>query len=757
MKTRRRPVSSAPPARVQSRPTRRWLVAAAGSFLVVALAASVWWWRSPAAPARPGERVNVLLVTLDTVRADHLGCYGDAGAATPILDALASRGVRFETAVAQAPITGPSHASILTGVTPLRHGIRNNGGYVLPTQVGTIAEDFRRGGYQTGAFVSGFPLETRFGYSRGFDVYDDKFPHGNDPRRAPYVERPADQTTSVATAWLDQHTSAATPWFLWIHYYDPHSPYEPPGEFATRFATHPYDGEIAFVDAQLGVFLRRLETLGLSGRTLVLVAADHGESLGEHGEATHGIFLYDATLKVPWIMAGPGIPRGSVSQVVGQLIDVGPTLLDYAGLPIRREIEGRSLRPAADGQAMSDEPAYAESMFAYLHLRWAPLYAWRTAQYKLIDAPRPELFDLSTDPHEQADHASTERPRVESLRRQLRAAMKAISTPDASASVGNDAAARLRALGYISGGSTAPIEEGEKLRDPKDALPLLRRLERGMELARIDPATAVRELSAVLVDAPDAALPRRYRAVALAAEGHHEAAIADMRVLEKTGSLTTEDLIVLGDSLRLAGRTDEALGAVDKAAALQPQSPLPWLTRANTLINAGRTGEAVAAYERALAISPEHAEALRGLGDLAFVRGDLSAAAGFYGRLLAAAPSDAGATVKLGVVRMRGGQREEAVALFRKAIELEPRNGEALLYMAGAMASSGRPADAIPYFNQALATGMKTPVLLNGLGMTRLALGDEAGAAAALQQSLALDPRQPQIVEVLARLRSGKR
>ncbi len=456
-------------------------------------------------------------------------------------------------------------------------------------------------------------------------------------------------------------------------------------------------------------------------------------------------------------MAGPGIPRGSVSQVVGRLIDVGPTLLDYAGLPIRPEIEGRSLRPAADGQAMSDEPAYAESMFAYLHLRWAPLYAWRTARYKLIDAPRPELFDLSTDPHEQADHASTERQQVASLRRQLRAAMKVISTPDASASVGNDVAARLRALGYISGGATAPIDEGEKLRDPKDALPLLRRLERGMELARIDPATAVRELSAVLVDAPDAALPRRYRAVALAAEGHHEAAIADMRVLEKTGSLTTEDLIVLGDSLRLAGRTDEALAAVDKAAALQPQSPLPWLTRASTLINAGRTGEAVAAYERALAISPEHAEALRGLGDLAFVHGDLPAAAGFYGRVLAAAPSDAGATVKLGVVRMRGGQREEAVALFRKALELEPRNGEALLYMAGAMASSGRPADAIPYFNQALATGMKTPVLFNGLGMTRLELGDEAGAAAALQQSLALDPRQPQIAEVLARLRSGKR
>ena len=698
----------------------------------------------------------MLLVTLDTVRADHLGCYGDAEAATPVLDALASRGVRLETAVAHAPITGPSHASILTGVTPLRHGIRNNGGYVLPRQVGTIAEDFGRAGYRTAAFVSGFPLDTRFGYSRGFEVYDDKFPHGNDPRRAPYVERPADQTTSVALRWLDERSSSAAPWFLWIHYYDPHSPYEPPGEFATRFAKAPYDGEIAFVDQQLGVVLRRLEALGVSGRTLVLVVGDHGESLAEHGEATHGIFLYDATLKVPWIMAGPGVPGGGVSKVVGRLIDVAPTLLDYAGLPVRPEIEGRSMRPAANGEAMSDEPAYAESMFAYLHLRWAPLYAWRTARYKLIDAPRPELFDLDVDPHELADRAAAEQPRVDRLRRQLRAAIKSTPTPDAAASVGNETAARLRALGYIGGGTALPIEEGANLRDPKDALPVLHRLEQGMELARIDPETAVRELSAVLVDAPDAALPRRYRAVALAAAGHNEAAIADMRVLEKSGSLTTEDLIVLGDCLRLAGRTDEALAALDKAAALQPQSPLPWLTRANTLIKAGRTDEAASAYEHALAISPEHAEALRGLGDVAFVRGDMTGAAGFYARVLAAAPLDAGATVKLGVVRMRAGQRDQAVALFKKAIELDPRNGEALLYMAGAMASSGRPAEAIPYFNQALAAGMRTPMVLNGLGLTRLNLGDEAGALVALRESLAKDPQQPQIAEVVARLERRK-
>ena len=729
---------------------------AACSFLVVALAASVWWWRSPAAPARPGERVNVLLVTLDTVRADHLGCYGDADAQTPVLDALAARGVRFETAIAHSPITGPSHASILTGLTPLRHGVRNNSDYVLPKTVPTLPETLAHAGYRTAAFVSGFPLEKRFGYGRGFDVYDDRFPHGNDPRRAPYIERPADQTTSLAVRWLDERASDRAPWFLWIHYYDPHSPYQPPAEYATRFATHPYDGEIAFADAQLGVVLARLDALGLTGRTLVLVTADHGESLGEHGETTHGMFIYDATLKVPWIVAGPGVPAGRTTPVVGRGIDVAPTLLDYARQPIAKTIEGRSVRPAIEGRAMSDEPAYAESLFASLHLRWASLYAWRTTKWKLIDAPRPELFDVQDDPRELHDRAADDRPRVDALRRPLRAAL-ATQTPDTSTMVDAEAAERLRALGYVGGGTPWSPEAASSRRDPKDALPLLKHLERGMELAHGDPATAVRELTVVLQDAPEAVLPRRYRAIALAAEGRHEEAIADMRTLEKAGALTTEDLIVLGESLRLAGRTDEALAALDKASALQPELTLTWLTRANTLIKAGRNGEAARAYERVLEIAPEHSEALRGLGDLAFVNGEMDTAAGFYTRVLQAVPDDAGALVKLGVVRMRGGQRDDAVALFRKAIAVEPRNAEALLYMAGAMVSSGRPADAIPFFDQAIAAGMTTPMLFNGLGMTRLQLGDEAGAAAAFRQSLALDPRQPQIKEALARLPGGKR
>ena len=723
--------------------------------VLLAVAAAAWRLAGPAQPAHEAAAApNILLVTVDTLRADHLGCYGFAGARTPVIDALAARGTRFETAVAHSPITGPSHASILTGLTPLRHGVRNNSDYVLPSGVPTLPAILAGAGYRTAAFVSGFPLEQRFGFDRGFETYDARFPRGTDPRRAPYVERPADLTTRAAVRWLDERAASPGPWFLWVHYYDPHSPYEPPAEYASAFAGRAYDGEIAFADAQLGLLLRRLDEHGLSLRTLVLVTADHGESLGEHGEATHGMFVYDSTLRVPLILAGPGIPRGRTATVVGRGIDVSPTILDYAGQPAPAAIEGRSVRPAIEGQAMSDEPAYAESLFASLHLRWAPLYAWRTAKWKLVDAPRPELYDLEADPGELQDRAASEASRTDALRRPLRAALRT-PTPDATATVDAEAAERLRSLGYLGGGPFSP-ETAASRRDPKDALPLVAHLERGMELARIDPATSVSELTAVLKEAPEAVLARRYRAVALGVLGRPDEAVADMHAAERAGPLTAEDLVVLADSLRLAGRVEEALAALDRASALQPRLVPAWLARGDVLVNANRTEEATEAFRRVLAIAPEHSEALRGLGDLALVRGDLQSAAGFYGRVLAASPRDVPALVKLGVVRMRTGLREEALALFKEAAGLDPTSGEALLYTAGALAATGRPAEALPYFDRAITAGQRSAIALTGLGMTRLQLGDEAGAAAALRQSLALDPNQPQAAETLKKLRAGR-
>ncbi len=707
----------------------------------------------------PQNRPNVLLVTIDTLRADHVGSYGYHDASTPTIDALARRGVRFETAVAHAPLTGPSHASILTGQTPLGHGFRNNSGFILAPEVKTIAQDFRNAGYHTGAFVSGFPLDRRFGFDRGFETYDDHFPKGNDRRRTPYVERFADATTDVALRWLatasPRETQQPAPWFLWVHYYDPHAPYEPPAaDLAERYRQSPYDGEIAFVDRQLGRLLQTLDGRGETSRTIVLVTADHGESLGEHGEGTHGIFLYDATLRVPWIMAGPQIAAGRVSRTIARSIDVLPTLVDYAGLPQRSDVDGRSLRRAADGEQMSDAPAYAESLYPELELGWAPLHAWRTAGFKFIKAPHPELYDLQSDPSEKTNRAGEQGPRASELSNQLEVALRH-PTPSAPVqTVDAETAERLRALGYVSGGR-ASRPPGATLRDPKDGIRFLPRLNRGMSAARSEPELAIRELSAVLEEDPGLFMARRTRAVAYAAAGRHELAIADLRLLDKEGQLTAEDAVVLGDNLLATGRLEEAALILQRAERENPTFPQPLISLAAVRIQEGKYDEAAAACEKVLALVPDHIEALRRLGDLALLRGDLNAAAARYARILEVDAGDVPAMTKLGVVRMRSAHPDEAMRLFRDAIAREPGNAEALLYLAGALASAGRSADALPYFERAIKADPASTMALNGLGLARLDIGDRAGAAAAFRESLRLDPTQAEIVRMLAEVREG--
>ena len=706
-----------------------FVVAAAGTALLV---------------VRPRPRPNVLLVTIDTLRADRLGCYGDSAAATPVLDALAARGVRFTTAVAHVPLTAPSHASILTGLLPLGHGVRDNGSFVLPPAPTTLAEVFRDGGYRTAAFVSGFPLDHRFGFARGFETYDDRLLRGRDPRRAPYVERTAEEVTRAAGDWI---RGARAPWFAWVHYFDPHAPYEPPGELAVRFASSPYDGEVAFVDRELG----RLLAVADSPRTLVLVTSDHGESLGEHGEATHGVFVYDATLRVPWIMAGPGIPRRRVSSVVARGIDVAPTLLDYSGLRVPRAMQGRPLRPAADGRPMEDAPAYAESLFCRLNLGWAELHAWRTAQWKLIEGPRPELYDIGADPGETRDVSSVRADDARALREALGRALEA-RPPDASTVPGREVQERLRSLGYVAGAAAARPTG----RDPKDGIALVERLERGLAEARADPLLALAELSAVLAAEPDAPLARRYRATAYQFAGRYDDSVADIRALEARGPLSLEDLTVLAESLRLGGRHDEALATLDRAAALDPHAPEPALLRARTLRTVGRNEEAGAALRQALALDPGSGEARRGLGELALERGATDEAASLLESIVAGDPTDAPALVKLGVVRMRGGRVDEALGLFAQAVALDPRNPEALLDLAGALGKSGRSAAAIPHFEKAIEVGGRSTTALNGLGVARLESGDAAGAARAFRESLALDPHQAGIADLLRQASGGR-
>lgn len=720
-------------------------VAALTGFAALALAA-VFACR----PERATDPPNVLLVTIDTLRADRIGCYGGP-APTPTLDGLAARGVRFETAVAPAPLTAPSHASILTGLVPPRHGVRDNGTFVLPAELPVLASRFREGGYATAAFVSGFPLDRRFGLARGFDTYDDRLPRGRDSRRAPYVERPADQTTRAALAWL---TGRAGRFFAWVHYFDPHSPYEPPAELGPPLTRTPYDGEIAFVDRELGRLLAGLDAEARD-RTLVLVTADHGESLGQHGEDTHGVFVYDATLRVPLLLAGPGLPRGRVVGGLARLVDVAPTLLDLADLPPLSGADGRSLVPPACGAAAPDEPAYAESLFASLQLGWAPLHALRTSRFKLIQAPHRELYALDTDPTEARD-VSAEQPRVVGDLEARLGRVLATRTPRAQAPTGPESAERLRSLGYLAGPSPGAAASGAPLKDPKDGIALINRLERGLANARADPQSAIRDLSSALSEDPSLPLARRYLALARSTAGDATGAIREIETLEHEGRAESDDLLLLAEAFRQVGRGDDALAAIGRAERLAPGSPDVPLARARALAGLGRRDEAARAFEAALALAPDHAEAQRGLGELALAAGDAAGARAWFERVLARDPEDVRCLVKLGVVAIREGRAEQALALFQAAVALAPGDAEALLDLGGLLAKLGRPAEAVPFLERAVAAGARTTLALNGLGFARLQSGDIRGAREALRASLAIE-RQPEVAATLARLEAGRR
>ena len=399
-----------------------------------------------------GTRPNILLVTVDTLRPDALGWIAP-GKSTPVIDALASEGFRFPAAVSPAPLTQPAHASLFTGLIPRRHGVRDNG-QILSDAKPVLAALLREHGYRTAAFVSGYPLASEFGLDRGFELYDDAFSSNQG------TERPADETTDAAREWLN---TVSGPWFLWVHYYDPHDPYTPPADYARPGSRGLYDGEVAFVDHSVG---RLLGAARAAGPLLTVLTADHGESLGEHGENTHGFFIYESTMAVPLIIHFPGRLAAGSSSAPVRLLDVGPTLLELLGLPaLGPELDGVSIMPLMTGRDQEIPAAYMEARRPWLSYGWAPLRAVRSGRWKLIAAPRPELFDLSRDPGESHNLVTFDRRTARRLSTLLLAVEKRASVEGAG-SVSPEARKRLEALGYVAGADVGDAPAGRP--DPKD-------------------------------------------------------------------------------------------------------------------------------------------------------------------------------------------------------------------------------------------------------------------------------------------------
>jgi len=660
---------------------------------------------------QPGGRVfaldrdpeqNVVLVTIDTLRADALSAYGGP-AQTPNIDRLAAHGARFTFAHAHTVVTLPSHTSILSGLLPYEHGIRDNSGFRVKPGTATLATRLKARGFATGAFVGGFPLTKRFGLTPGFDVYDDQMPEMRGAIEIAMPERPADVVVTRALDWIGQQHGK---FFAWVHLYDPHSPYRPPAAFASQYSQQPYYGEVAFVDQALGPLFDRLASL--QRPTLIVVTADHGESLGEHGELTHGMFAYEATLHVPLIITKDTKDAKDTKALVidspVRHVDIVPTVLDAVGADADRALQGSSLFPVVNGRETTDRPSYFEAMTYNLVRGWAPLRGVLQARSKYIDLPLPELYDLAADAGEQHNLVDAQRDRVQVMTNLLRGYDTA--PPNRPGQERADAAAALKSLGYVSGSAPAKATYTEA-DDPKRLVQIDNDLHQATQFTadgRGDDAIAM--LQSVIARRPDTADAYLSLAYAYWERGQPQPAIA---VLEKGLTAGAPDRDI---RIRLGIYLAESHAGASRAIALLEGMSTEDVEALNGLGvaygDAGRPADAVRAFTRVLALDPTNGLAWQNLSAIALQDAlstrsapervsKLREAETDARKAIAADPALPDAYTTLGVVLSTTGRKNEAIEAWKKAVDLDVRQFNALYNLWFELSAAGRRDEANVY------------------------------------------------------------
>ena len=650
------------------------------------------------AAAKPSAKraPNVVLITLDTVRADHLGCYGNKSIQTPALDALARDGVVFDRAISQVPLTWPSHAAILTGMYPFQNGVQDFTGQPLDSRFRSVAQAFKQHGYATGAVVSAFVLDRSWGLARGFDSYDDAFaPEAFVNRDIGLVDRRAGESVDRALAWLKRNQ--LRPFFFWLHLYDPHSPYDPPEPFRSQYQSHLYDGEIAYADHELGRLLAWLKQSQLYDSSMILFLSDHGESLGEHGEHEHGFFVYNATVRVPLIVkptAGSGIRPGRSTRPV-ETTAVAPTLLEAAGIHdgMGQQVRSRGL---LDAVAASDDAAYSETFYPFSSFGWSPLHALETTRYHYIEAPKPELYDLNEDPEEKNNLVSQQTATVAVLKDRLQAILA--NRPyspgaDSSSRLSPDAQDKLRALGYVAYRSPVPLGSLiSGLPDPKTKLGEFNSIleaEDALQSHNDDKADAL--LRKVQEQDPNIyVIPFLLGETAVRHEKWDEAAAQLHRCLELNPNFDNA-MTGLARALAKLGRPDEAKSWLQKAVSINPQNYRAWY-EVGLLDAGGNPAAALSAYQKAVAVQPNFYPAQRELGMALFNQKDYVAAAPHLEKAIFLGIEDAHLHNYLGICYSRTNRLEKAVRSYRVALKLDPSLAEAHLNLAFALQRLQQPA-----------------------------------------------------------------
>ena len=632
----------------------------------------------PGAELNAQQRPNIVLITLDTLRADRIGAYGYKLAETPALDRLAREGIRFADATSQSPLTGPAHAALLTGQYPGRFAIRNNASTPLPDSAATIAEALKASGYRTGAFIGAFVVDRAYGFGQGFDEFDAAF-EGYRQDLKSQVQRPAAKVIDPAIAWIGGNAGA--PFFAWVHLYDAHTPYSAPPPYGAKFKARPYDGEVAYVDAQIGRLIAALRASGTLDRTIVALIGDHGEALGDHHEEDHGIFLYEGVMRIPWIMrlpAGSGATAGRVVDEQVRSIDLAPTLLELAGVPAGGGGDGESLAGVIRGSRRRDPPAsYSETWYPQLHFGWSRLRALRVGEWKYIDAPRPELYDLRTDRAEQRNVIADRSAVAARMAADLEAIEKSFGAAATTSTPQPDAEtiARLRSLGYV--GLAAPSSGSGRGPDPKDKI---------LEL---------KEFRALLTAAGDDLR-----------EGRHDAALAKLKRAVSLNEQAYDVHVMLGSAWQAKGDLEKALGEFDAAALLNPGGAAPQLLAADALLEAGRLESALERTGKAAEVEPRS-------GDVASMRGRIFE---------------------------RAGRGPEALAEYQRAVDLNPADAPTRARLASVAMAIRRYDVAERELNLLLKSNYQPSRTHYVLGRLAEAKGDKAAAAASYRRALALEP-----------------
>jgi len=694
------------------------------------------------------EDANVLLITVDTLRADHLGCYGYDRIETPNIDALARSGVLFQNANAQCPITLPSHASILTGTYPQFHRIRDNGDFFLSQSQTTLAEILKQHGFATGAVVSSFILDRQFGLDQGFDSYDDRF--GSNPGGGDAVEQKADKATKKAIQWLEKNQKKR--FFLWVHYMDPHDDYVPPFPYSQKYASNPYDGEIAFTDEQVGKLLDQLKEWKLDAKTIVILMADHGEGLGEHGESTHSSFIYESTMRIPLIISSPSfLPKEKEIPGLARSIDILPTVLNLLGLPPDEAAQGESLVPWVRGQGLGVErKSYGETMFNKLLFDWSALRSMKTDRWKYIHAPKPELYDLQADPKElhnlYDEQKETARKIAEDLKQLLESTMARGAGAQSDHKMDKDAVEKLRSLGYVAGVTRAdnegPLEVFEPSgRNPKDMQEILKEIsEAGGHFKDNDFEKAGASFRKILTKDPDNLYLKLLLGISLYQEGKlDESRLIFESVLKSRPDLTEAHTYM---SLCLQSRGD-IKGAIEHEKVivkLLPHKIKNYTALAKLYFNINNLDQAEAILLQGDKIRPGNAEVHKLLGQIYQVKQDYDNAYRSFQKAVELNPKLPEPYFGIAQYQLIKGQAKEAIASGLKGVELLPDQADSYFKMAVIYEQAGDLKQALGMLEKAVRIGPGSPMFHEMLGNIHLRLQRWEDAAREYRDAVKLNP-----------------